>query len=256
MCERLLYNNGAFAPYIRVPGRIAEVNLYKLPAQVPFEEAALAEPLACVMHAVRRVQISDGDRVVIVGAGPIGLMFIAVLRNRYGQSIRLLSVDHHEDRLALAKSFGADAALNTAGGPKNASVRTALGVERADVVIEAVGSAQAHQDAFELVGRGGTLVPFGGVAQGTVLSLDLHRLHYEEIRIVPIYHHTPADVAHAVQAIVRREVPVARLITARLPLMELPKALEMVQERTTLRTILLPWGERSASKGLQNDCTI
>lgn len=238
MCERLLYNNGAFAPYIRIPGRIAEVNLHELPTQVPFEEAALAEPLACVMHAIRRVQVSDGDRVVVVGAGPIGLMFISAFRNRYGQAIRLLSLDHHDDRLALARSFGADEALNTAGGPLMAGVREAFGAERADVVIEAVGSTQAHQEAFELVGRGGTLVPFGGVAEGDLLSLDLHRLHYEEIRIVPIYHHTPGDFASAVHAIVRREVPVARLITARLPLMELPRALEMVQERTTLRTIL------------------
>ncbi|MBZ0170710.1 alcohol dehydrogenase [Candidatus Methylomirabilis lanthanidiphila] len=241
MCERLLYNNGAFAPYIRIPGRIAEVNLYELPTQVPFEEAALAEPLACVMHAVRRVPIADGDRIVIVGAGPIGLMFTAILRHRYGRSIRLLSVDHHDDRLDLAKSFGADVALNSAGGLEQAGIRAAFGVEGADVVIEAVGSLQAHREAFELVGRGGTLVPFGGVAEGTVLSLDLHRLHYEEIRIIPIYHHTPADFAGAVQAIICRDVPVSRLITARLPLKELPRALEMVQERTTLRTILYPW---------------
>lgn len=242
MCERLLYNNGAFAPYIRIPERIAEVNLYELPTQVPFEEAALAEPLACVMHAVRRVPIADDARVVIVGAGPIGLLFIAVLRHRYGPSIRLLSTDHHDDRLNLAKSVGADAALNTAGGQKLASVRAALGDEKADVVIEAVGSAQAHQEAFELIGRGGTLVPFGGVPKGTILPLDLHRLHYEEIRIVPIYHHTPADFAGAVQAIICREIPVGRLITARLPLKKLSRALEMVQERTTLRTILFPWG--------------
>src|SRR5574337_782855 len=209
MCERLLYNNGAFAPYIRIPGRIAEVNLYELPPQIPFEEAALAEPLACVMHATRRIQMSGGDRVVIVGAGPIGLMFIAVLRNRYGQAIRLLSVDHHDDRLDLARRFGADAALNTAGGELGAGVREAFGTERADIVIEAVGSAQAHQEAFELLGRGGTLVSFGGVAEGTILSLNLHRLHYEEIRIVPIYHHTPGDFASAVHAIVQREVPVA-----------------------------------------------
>ncbi|NJD68397.1 MAG: zinc-binding dehydrogenase [candidate division NC10 bacterium] len=240
MCERLLYNNGAFAPYLRIPQRIVEVNLYELPAQVPFEEAALAEPLACVMHAVRRVPIADGEQIVVVGAGPIGLLFIAVLRHRYGSSIRLVSVDHHEDRLALAKSLGADAALNTAGGSEKEGVQAALGSGGADVVIEAGGSTQAHQEAFELVGRGGTLIPFGGVAKDAVLPLDLHRLHYEEIRIVPIYHHTPADFADAVQAIARREVPVGRLITARLPLRELPRALEMVQERTTLRTILLP----------------
>lgn len=242
MCERLLYNNGAFAPYIRIPGRIVQVNLYELPHQVPCEEAALAEPLACVMHAVRRVPIADGDRVAIMGAGPIGLMFVSALRHRYGRAISLLSLDHHDDRLLLATSFGADAALNNAGGLDRARVRAALGAERADVVIEAVGSQRAHQEACELLGRGGTLVCFGGVAEGTVLPLDLHRLHYEEIQIVPIYHHTPTDFARAVAAIVRREIPVGRLITARLPLMELPRALEMVQERTTLRTILLPWG--------------
>jgi L-iditol 2-dehydrogenase len=249
MCERLLYNNGAFAPYIRIPGRIAKVNLHELPPQIPFEEAVLAEPLACVMQGARRIQISDGDRVVIVGAGPIGLLFIAVLRHRYGRSIRLLCVDHHDDRLALAKSFGADEALNTAGRPLRAGAQEIFGAERADVVIEAVGSTQAHQEAFELVGRGGTLVSFGGVAEGAILSLDLHRLHYEEIRIVPIYHHTPGDFADAVHAIIRREVPVASLITARLPLMELPKALEMVQERTTLRTILFPCDRFDAREG-------
>jgi L-iditol 2-dehydrogenase len=81
------------------------------------------------------------------------------------------------------------------------------------------------------------------VARGTVLPLDLHRLHYEEVQIVPIYHHTPTDFADAVRAIVSREVPVGPLITARLPLSELQMALEMAQERTTLRTILLPQKE-------------
>ena len=175
MCERLLYNNGAFAPYIRIPGRIVSVNLHELPSEVPFEEASLAEPLACVMHAVRRVPLCDGDLVAIVGAGPIGLMFVSALRGRYGRAIRILSLDHHDDRLVMAQTFGADAALNTSGGQVRARMKQALGEERADVVVEAVGSGQAHQEAFDLLGRGGTLVAFGGVAQGTVLLLDLHR---------------------------------------------------------------------------------
>lgn len=246
MCERILYNNGAFAPYIRVPGRIVSVNLHEVPPEIPFEEAALAEPLACVMHAIRRVHLCDGDVVAIVGAGPIGLMFVSALRDRYGRTIRILCLDHHDDRLAMAETFGADAVLNTARGLVGVGLKEALGVDQADVVVEAVGSKQAHEEAFELLGRGGTLVSFGGVARGTVLPLDLHRLHYEEIQIVSIYHHTPIDFARAVQAIVRREVPVSRLITARLPLAELPRALEMVRDRTTLRTILLPWDGMSA----------
>ncbi len=241
MCERLLYNNGALAPYIRIPGRIVSVNLHELPPETAFEEAALAEPLACVMHATRRVRLWEGDTVAIVGAGPIGLLFVSSLRGQYGRAISILSLDHHGDRLAMALEFGADGALDASGGRVRERMKQVLGVERADVVIEAVGSVQAHQEAFELLGRGGTMVAFGGVAQGAVLPLDLHRVHYEEVQIVPIYHHTPRDFARAVRAIVRREIPVARLITARLPLGELPRALDMVQERTTLRTILYPW---------------
>jgi L-iditol 2-dehydrogenase len=241
MCERILYNNGAFAPYIRIPGRIVSVNLYELPPEVPFEEAALAEPLACVMHAVRRLRLCDGDRVAIVGAGPIGLMFVSTLRSRYGAAVRILCLDHHDERLAAARAFGADATLNTASTRPGQRSKDTPGTDKVDVVIEAVGSRQAHQEAFELLGRGGTLVSFGGVARGTVLPVDLHRLHYEEIQIVSIYHHTPKDFARAVQAIVRREIPVGRLITARLPLGDLTRALDMVEERSTLRTILLPW---------------
>jgi L-iditol 2-dehydrogenase len=241
MCERLLYNNGAFARYILVPGRIAAINLHELAPGIPFEEAALAEPLACVMHAVRRIRICDGDLVAIVGAGPIGLMFVTVLRARYGRAIRLLSLDRHDDRLAVARAFGADASINTRSGGVRARAKRAVGVDQADVVIEAVGNDQAYVDAFELLGRGGTLVAFGGVAAGTLVPLDLHRLHYDEIRIVSIYHHTPMDFARAVHAISRRELPIGRLITARLALTDLPRALEMVRERSTLRTILLPW---------------
>jgi L-iditol 2-dehydrogenase len=178
--------------------------------------------------------------VAIIGAGPIGLMFVLALRARYGQTIRILSLDHHDDRLVLAEALGADVVLNTHSGLGRDQVKKVLGLERPDVVVEAVGSEQAHQEAFDLSARGGVLVSFGGVAQGTVLPLDLHRLHYEEVQIVPIYHHTPTDFADAVRAIVSREVPVGPLITARLPLSELQMALEMAQERTTLRTILLP----------------
>jgi L-iditol 2-dehydrogenase len=240
MCERLLYNNGAFAPYIRIPARIAAVNLYELPPTTLFEEAVFAEPLACVMHAIRRVHLREGDLVVILGAGPIGLMFVSALRSRYGRSIGILSVDHHEDRAHMAKVFGADDALNAEGVQVRACMKRVLGIDRADVVVEAVGSEQAHVEAFDVLGRGGTLIAFGGVARGTVFPLDLHRLHYEEIQIVPIYHHTPEDFAQAVRAIVRREVPVASLVTARLPLHELPRALEMVQQRTTIRTVVFP----------------
>lgn len=233
MCERLLYVNGAFASYIRLPSRIVQANLYELAPEIPFEEAALSEPLACVVHAVRRILIHPGDTVAVIGCGPIGLLFIAFLKSQYGGRIQILALDHHEDRLERAREFGADFTLDPrrAGPP--------LG--RVNVAIEAVGTVRAHEEALGLLGRGGVLVSFGGIAPGTRMSVDIGRMHYEELQILPIYHHTPANFARAVELIARREIPVGRLITARLPLHELPKALEMVAKRKGLRTIIDPW---------------
>ena len=234
MCERLLYVNGAFAPYIHLPSRIVKVNLYELPPDTPFEEAALCEPLACVVHAVRRRPSPRGPGAAVGGGAPIGPPCVAVLKRRDGGQLRILAMVHHEDRLQVAREFGADLALNTS--------KACSPPEWVNVAIEAVGTVEAHEEALGLLGRGGVLVSFGGIAPGTRMAVDIGRVHYEELTILPIYHHTPVDFARAVELIVRREIPVGRLITARLPLRELPKALEMVAERKTLRTIIDPWG--------------
>ncbi len=240
MCENLQYTNGAFAPYILVPSRLARVNLYEIPADVPAERVVFTEPLACVVHAVRRVPVSPFDTVVILGAGPMGLFWVNTLRRRYGPHLTIVSLDFQDDRLAVAKAMGATHGLNSKGGNAGALLKSAIGRPEADVVIEVIGTVETHREALGLVGRGGTLVSFGGVAPGQVLPVDIGRLHYEEITILPIYHHTPRDVAEAVRQLVTGEVPVERLITARLPLSELQTALQMVADRTTLRTILIP----------------
>jgi L-iditol 2-dehydrogenase len=243
MCENILYNNGAFAPYILVPSRLVRINLHEIPADVPAERVVLTEPLACVIHAVRRVPIHPLDAVVILGAGPMGLLWVNTLRMRYGRELVIVSLDHQDDRLAVAKAMGASQALNSSGGNAHELLRAAIGRPDADVVIESVGSLPVHREALDLVGRGGTLVSFGGVATGQILPVDIGHLHYEEISILTIYHHTPRDVAEAVRQLVTAQVPVGRLITARLPLSELRTALQMVADRTTLRTILIPGSE-------------
>jgi L-iditol 2-dehydrogenase len=240
MCKNIQYNNGAFAPYILVPSRLVRINLYEIPPEVPPERVVLTEPLACVIHAVRRVPMHQLDTVVILGVGPMGLFWVNTLRRRYGPDLAIVSLDHQDDRLAVAKSMGVSHGLNSSGGNARELLRAAIGRPDADVVVESVGSLEAHREALGLVGRGGTLVSFGGVAPGQILPVDIGRLHYEEISILPIYHHTPPDVAEAVRQLVTGQVPVERLITARLPLSELRRALEMVGDRTTLRTILIP----------------
>lgn len=239
MCENLQYNNGAFAPYILVPSRLVRMNLYEIPADIPPERVVFTEPLACVVHAVRRVTIHPTETVAILGAGPMGLLWVNLLRRRYGPALTIVSLDHQDDRLAVAKAVGASHGLNSKGGNSRELLRAVIGRPDTDVVIEAIGTVETHREALGLVGRGGTLVSFGGVAPGPTLPVDFGHLHYEEIGIQPIYHHTPVDVAEAVRQLVAGEVPVERLITARLPLSELRTALQMIGDRTTLRPILV-----------------
>jgi L-iditol 2-dehydrogenase len=240
MCETIQYNNGAFAPYILVPSRLARVNLHAIPEGIPSERVVFTEPYACVVHAVRRIPVGPEDVVVVLGAGPMGLFMINALRRRHGPDLVIVALDRLDRRLRVAEAMGATHALNTTDRSSRDALQAAIRRPSADVVIEVIGAVETHREALGLIGRGGTLVSFGGVAAGQILPVDIGRLHYEEISILPIYHHTPPDVAEAVRQLVTGQVPVERLITARLPLSELRRALNMVGERTTLRTILVP----------------
>ena len=240
MCETIQYVNGAFAPYILVPSRLARVNLHAVPAECPPEQVVFAEPYACVLHAVRRIPVQAKDVVVVFGAGPMGLFMLNALRRRHGPDQSIISLDRLENRLAVARRMGAHHTLNNTDRPAAEALEAATGRPDADVVIEVIGAVETHREALSLVGRGGTLVSFGGVALGQLLPVDLGRLHYQEITILPIYHHTPVDVAEAVRQLVAGEARFEHLITARLPMSELRTALQMVADRTSLRTILLP----------------
>lgn len=240
MCETIQYNNGAFAPYILVPSRLARVNVHAVPADLPLERVVFTEPYACVLQAVRRIPIHPEDSVAILGAGPMGLFLVSALRRRYGPQLPIVSLDHLDDRLRVAKAMGASQGLNTRGREAREALREATGRPDADVVIEVIGAVETHREALGLVGRGGTLVSFGGVSPGQTFPLDIGHLHYEEICLLPIYHHTPVDIAEAVRQLVAGEVPIQHLITARLPLSELRTALQMVADRATLRTLLIP----------------
>ena len=240
MCETIQYLNGAFAPYILVPRRLARVNLHAVPEDTNLERVVFTEPYACVVQAVRRIPVAPGDAVVVFGAGPMGLFMVNALRRRYGKDCVIVSLDRLDSRLRVAEAMGATHALNTTDRSSRDALQTAIGRPDADVVIEVIGAVETHREALGLVGRGGALVSFGGVAPGQTLAVDIGHLHYNEIAIQPIYHHTPVDVAESVRQLTAGEVPIEHLITGRLPMSELRTALQMVADRTTLRTILFP----------------
>jgi L-iditol 2-dehydrogenase len=186
--------NGASAEFVLVPERIASVNLLPVPAGLAPEVAALVEPLACCLRGVERAEVAAGDRVAIVGAGPIGLMLCACVADAGG---RPELVGGRPERRELAPLFGAV--------PGDG--------DGADAVIEAAGTEAAWQDSLDLVRPGGTAVFFGGRERGSILTVDTYRLHYEELTLRGSFHHAPRHVRAALVFLASGAYPWARLIT-------------------------------------------
>jgi L-iditol 2-dehydrogenase len=202
LCDRLLpLLNGAYAEYLLVPERIARVNLHPVPDGLPSPVAALVEPLACCLHGVDLAGIQAGDRVAILGTGPIGLMLCACAADAGATPVL---VGGRPERRELAPLFGA---------------RPGDG-RGADVVIEAAGRPEAWRDALELVRPAGTVVFFGGLERGTTVALDSYRVHYEELTLRGAFHHTPRAVRAAIVFLASGARPWERLITHRIGLEE------------------------------------
>jgi len=241
LCPRIEYLNGAFAQYVLVPPRFVTRSLHRIPPGLAFERAALAEPLACVLHGLDACALSPGHdaEVVVYGAGPIGLLFVAALaRERH----RVLLADPNPGRLAVGTRMGAAATLCIArGGGQAAAVRAATrDGEGADVAVDCTGMPEVWLDAIGTVRSGGLVNLFGGCAPGTSVPLDTQRLHYEEITIKGVYHHHPATFARALELLGDPGFPAGELLSATRPIAALEDALRSMMRKETLKVVITP----------------
>ena len=196
LCENLRpFLNGAYAEYLLVPARIAERNLLPVPLRLAPEVAAMVEPLACCLHGVERAGVEAGQTVAVLGPGPIGLMLCAAAKDA---GARVVAVGGRRERRELVREFGAEP-----GDGRGA-----------DVLVEAVGTAEAWQAAMEVVRPGGTVVFFGG----RELAVDTFRLHYEELTLRGAFHHAPRHVRAALAFLASGAYPWERLVTHRVGL--------------------------------------
>ncbi|HKW98458.1 MAG TPA: zinc-binding dehydrogenase [Bryobacteraceae bacterium] len=220
LCEDLLFNNGAYAEYIRIPSRIVERNTYEIPPQVSYQDAALVEPLACVLRGLEETGLREGDTLAIIGLGPIGLMFVR-LAKLYGA--RVVAIGRRKTQLDRAEAAGADDLISTQYISRPAdAVRSLTSGRGVDVAIEAVGNPETWQWAVDMVRRGGTVNFFGGCPNESKVSLDTSLLHYSEITCKASFHHTPHYIRKALDIIshgdirardfVNREEPLANLL--------------------------------------------
>jgi L-iditol 2-dehydrogenase len=200
LCNSLLpLLNGAYAELLVVPERIARVNLHPVPRTLASEVAALVEPLACALHATAGIEA--GQTVAVLGPGPMGLLLCACLKDAGAE---VLIAGGTRERRALAREFGA----------------TEDDAREADVVVEATGKPKGWRDAVTAVRRGGTVVFFGGLPDD--IELDARRIHYDELTLRGVFHHTPQTVRAALAFLASGAYPWHALLTHEVSLEQLP----------------------------------
>ena len=239
LCEDLLFNNGAYAEFIRIPARIVERNTYEIPSHVGYQDAALSEPLACVLRGLEETAIRPGDSVAVIGLGPIGLMFVRMAKVC---GARVIALGRRQAQLERAARLGA-AELVQVGEPATAvrAVRDLTGGRGADAAIEAVGSPATWEMAVQMVRRGGTVNFFGGCPSDTRITLDTSLLHYSEITCKASFHHTPAHIRQALQVIANGDVTARDFVKGQEPLQNLLEVMRyLTSHNGHLKTAIIP----------------
>ena len=230
--------NGAFAEYIRVPESVVQWNTHQIPDSLSFRNAALTEPLACVVHGIEESNIRLGDTVVIIGAGPIGQMMI-MLAKKSGASTVITS-DLSSLRRDIAAKAGADITIDPTKENPVERVKEETSGRGADVVIEAVGFPQLWEQAVDMTRDAGTTVLFGGAAAGTKFEVDTVRFHYGQLTLKGVFHLKPKHVEQALGLIIAGDVDPDLLISHNMPLEKINQALEMMSKGETMKVAISP----------------
>lgn len=241
LCENLDLLNGAYAQYITVPQRIVEKNMLILPSDLSFEKAAFCEPLANVIHGAFRTEIKEGDSVGIIGIGPIGLMFARVAKL---MGARVIVGGRNQKKLELAQNFAtADEIVDLKKYPNPEKIFRSFSDEGKglDVAIECVGLPEIWEQIFSCVRKGGTVHFFGGCKSGSKVCFDTTKMHYGDIKLMSVFHHTPQYFRKALEYISSGEIEVEKLITDTLPLEKIEYAMQKHIEGSAIKFLIDPW---------------
>ncbi|MGH7351064.1 MAG: zinc-dependent alcohol dehydrogenase [Candidatus Methylomirabilales bacterium] len=239
LCEDLQFLNGAYAEYIQVPARIVRQNLLPLPEHLSFAEAALVEPLACSLHGIERSGVRLGQTLCIFGAGPMGLLLTQLAKR---QGVKVIMVGKGQFRLTKAAEAGADEILDAAQGERVLAEVRRLSPEGrgAAVTIEATGRPEVWEQAVEVTRKAGTVVLFGGCEPGTSFRVDTRRMHYEELMLIGVFHHTPRHIREALGLLEQGLVNTKALLTHQMALSSLPEAFELIARGEAIKVALTP----------------
>ena len=228
-------DDGGFAEYVRIPGRIVDLGGILDIGDMAFDLAAMIEPVSCCIAAADQCGTKKGDTVVIVGCGPLGLLHTIVSKS---SGAKVIVIDMNDVRLEMAASVGADVTLNPEGCDvfDEVNAHAQLG---ADVVIAAVGIPKVIETYFPLVRNGGVFNIFGGTPRGEMISLDPRWLHYGEIVLTGTFASSVHQFVRALPFVQEHADKVEKVISTRCGLDDILSAVERVKNGQGTKSIIM-----------------
>jgi L-iditol 2-dehydrogenase len=238
LCADLLFVNGAYGEYIALPPRLVARNVVIIGGDLPAARAAFTEPLACALLAVERAHVESGQTICVFGHGPLGCLLAMVAAAR---KARVIIVGKTGWRFDQVRNLRVGECLDAAASPDIvAEIKGLTGGRGADVTVDATGRPEVWEQAVDAVGRGGSVVFFGGCAPGTTITLDTRRTHYEELTLLGVFHHTPELIRRAVDLLDTRLVVPDGLLTHRMRLEQVTEALDLMAAGQALKVLIEP----------------
>lgn len=238
LCEDLLFVNGAYGEYMALPPRLVERNVIAVGPTLPPSRGAFTEPLACALLGLERARVEAGMTVVVFGHGPLGCLLAMAASQRGAQ---VVVVGKAGPRLDQVRRLGLGECVDSLAVPDmTACLKGLTGGRGADVAIDATGRTEVWEHAIAAVGRGGTVVFFGGCAPGTTVRVDTRRAHYEELTLVGAFHHTPALIRRAMELLASKALVPDALLSHHMGLARVKEALALMARGEAMKVLVDP----------------
>lgn len=230
--------DGAFAEYVRIPASaVASGNVFAIPEGLSFEKAALAEPLSCVMNGQERVAVAMGDVVVVLGAGPIGILHVKLAR--FAGARKIIVSELNPLRREAALKAGADLVVDPTIEDLQDRVRVASDGLGADVVIVAIGVPSLANDALRLVRHRGRVSLFAGFNKGVQAELDVNAIHYNELIVTGSFGLTRLQFERSLKMIASGHLEIGSMLTHRFGLEDIATALATAEQGSAIKVAIV-----------------
>ncbi len=228
-------SGGAFTEYIAVPREVIERGVVRLPESISFAAGSMAEPLACVLNGIEDCRLKLGDTLLIMGAGPMGLLSAqAALAQGIG---KVIVSEFNEQRLTKVREIG-----GIAVNPKTENLKEVVKRETngrmAQAVLVCIGFAEPVEEAQQYVAQGGVINMFGGLPKDSNVSIDAGLIHYQQVSLVGSFGFTHIQFRQAIELMATGRVDAERIITHTLPLEEAEKGINLSVEQKALKVML------------------